>query len=150
MNTVFDKSTRDALIHRINALNKDSKAQWGKMNVHQMVKHCTLWEEMVHYNKKYKRPFIGILFGKMFLKNELKDGSLMRKNNPSIPELIVKDVKGSIESEKMKWISLIKGYEQYSLPDFSFVHPFFGKMTREQIGYFVYKHNDHHLRQFNS
>jgi hypothetical protein len=30
------------------------------------------------------------------------------------------------------------------------VHPFFGRMTPEQIGYMLYKHTDHHLRQFNS
>lgn len=31
-----------------------------------------------------------------------------------------------------------------------FMHPFFGKITREQIGYLAYKHDDHHLRQFNA
>ena len=106
MNTIFDKSTRDALILRINSLNENSRAQWGKMNVHQMVKHCTLWEEMVHYNKKYKQPLIGILLGKMFLKNELKDDSPMRKNNPTIPELIVKDANGNIESTEHHFLDV--------------------------------------------
>jgi len=45
---------------------------------------------------------------------------------------------------------LINEYSAYSFPDYSFVHPFFGKMTKEQIGYHAYKHIDHHLRQFNS
>ncbi len=31
MKTVFDKSTRDELIGRINLLNESSTAQWGKM-----------------------------------------------------------------------------------------------------------------------
>jgi len=55
---------------------------------------------------------------------------------------------GDLDKETMKWISMIEGYEQFS--HFGFIHPFFGKMTKEQIGYFVYKHTDHHLRQFNS
>ena len=47
----------------------------------------------------------------------------------------------------MKWIALIEGYAQYSNTDF--VHAFFGKMTKEQVGIMTYKHTDHHLRQFN-
>ena len=53
-----------------------------------------------------------------------------------------------ITHKKKEWILLIKGYESYSNP--TFIHDFFGKMTREEIGLLVYKHTDHHLRQFNS
>ncbi len=149
MNTIFEKSTRDKLISRINALNENSTAQWGKMNVYQMLRHCTLWDEMILRNKKYKRAFIGLVLGKIFLKKEMRDDSPMRQNNPTIPELTIKETNGNIESEKRKWISLIGEYSAYSFPDYSFVHPFFGKMTKEQIGYHAYKHTDHHLRQFN-
>ena len=149
MHTVFEESTREKLISRINALNENSTAQWGKMNVYQMLRHCTLWDEMILRNKKYKRVFIGLFLGKFFLKKEMRDDSPMRQNNPTIPELKIKETNGDIESEKRKWISLINEYSVYSFPDYSFVHPFFGKMTKEQIGYHAYKHTDHHLRQFN-
>jgi hypothetical protein len=148
MRTVFDQSTRDELVTRINALTHESKAQWGRMNVHQMLKHCTLWDEMILNNKKYRRQFIGLLLGKMFLKNELKDETPMRRNNPTIPELIIKETTGDLESQKNKWMSLIQNYETYSFPDHSFEHPFFGKMTKQQVGWHAYKHTDHHLRQF--
>ena len=39
-------------------------------------------------------------------------------------------------------------YAHFSNNDF--VHWFFGKMTKEQVGYFVYKHTGHHLREFSS
>ncbi len=149
MKTIFDKSTRDELINRINALNENSTAKWGKMNVYQMLKHCTLWQEMILRNKKYKRAFIGLCLGKMFLKNEVKDDRPMRQNNPTIPQLKISETNGDIKSEKTKLVSLMNEYSHYSFPDFSFVHPFFGKMTKEQIGYHAYKHMDHHLRQFN-
>ncbi len=97
---------------------------------------------MILRNKKYKRAFIG-------LKNELKDDSFMRQNNPTIPELKIKETNGNFELEKRKWVSLMNEYLHYSFPDNSFVHPFFGKMTKEQIRYQAYKHTDHHLRQFN-
>ena len=147
MKTIFDQETRAKLIHRINTLNENSRAQWGKMNVYQMLKHCRLWEEMLMGKKKYKRVFIGRLFGKIALRMVLKDEKPMSRNAPTIPELKIKE-NGDVSSEKAKWIALIEEHTHFSNPDF--VHPFFGKMTEEQIGYFAYKHTDHHLRQFNS
>ena len=147
MKTIFDKATRDELIVRINTLNENSTAQWGKMNVYQMLKHCTLWEEWIASNKKHKQQFIGRLFGKMALKNVLKDDAPLRRNTPTLSELRIKD-NGDVESEKKKWIALIEQNAHFSNPDF--VHSFFGKMTKEQVGQMAYKHTDHHLRQFNS
>jgi hypothetical protein len=148
MKTIFDKSTREELIHRINTLNENSIPLWGKMNVYQMLKHCTLWEEMIFGKNKYKRVFIGYLFGRMALRNILKNEAPLRRNTPTIPELIIKEKNNDIIVEKKKWILMIEAYENFSNEDL--IHPFFGKMTREQIGYFVYKHTDHHLRQFQS
>jgi len=147
MKTIFDKSTRDELINRINTLNENSTAQWGKMNVYQMLKHCTLWEEWILGKKKYKRVFIGFLFGKIALKSLLKDESPMGRNAPTIPAFKVKE-NGDVLAQRTKWVSLIEEHEHFS--NDNFVHAFFGKMTKEQIGYLAYKHADHHLRQFNS
>ncbi len=147
MKTVFDKTTRDELISRINMLDEHKAAQWGKMNVYQMLKHCTLWEEWIQSGKKNKQVFVGLLFGKMALKSVLKDDSPLRHNSPTLPELRIQESTGDIAAEKKKWIALIEQYANYSTP--SFVHTFFGKMTREQVGYVAYKHTDHHLRQFN-
>jgi hypothetical protein len=147
MKTIFDKATRDELISRINNLDENSKAAWGKMNIYQMLKHCTLWEEMMAGKTTYKRAFIGRLFGKMALKGLTKDESPLTRNTPTIPELRIKG-NGNISAEKAKWVALIEEYPNIS--NFDIVHPFFGKMTKEQIGYLAYKHTDHHLRQFNS
>lgn len=147
MKTILDKTTRDELISRINTLNENSAAQWGKMNVYQMLKHCTLWEEMILGDKIYKVSFIGRLFGKTALKSVLKDESPLRRNTPTLPELRIKE-NGDVSAEKTKWTGLIEGYAHFTKPDFA--HPFFGKITNEEIGYLAYKHADHHLRQFNS
>lgn len=147
MKSVLEAGTREELIQRIGTINETSKAQWGKMNAYQMLKHCSMWDEMVHNNKMGKRVFIGRIFGRMALKSVLKDETPLGKNSPTLAELIIKE-NGDIETEKAKWISLIKRYAEYSRNDF--VHPFFGRMNREQVGTFAYKHTDHHLRQFNS
>lgn len=148
MKTVFDKQTRDDLIGRIESLNENSTAQWGKMNVYQMLKHCTIAEEMYLGKTQYNRTFLGRLFGKIALKNLLKDEKPMSKNAPTSAHFIVNETTGDVTAEKKKWIALINEYAEYSNDEFE--HWFFGKMTKEQVGQFVYKHTDHHLRQFNN
>jgi hypothetical protein len=147
MKTIFDSGTVDELVSRIHTLQSTTKAKWGKMTVYQMLKHCTLNDEMFHGKKVYKRLFIGKLFGSMALRAILKDEHPMKKNQPTHPEMKITGT-GSVEDESMKWISLLQGYTHFSNNDF--VHPFFGKMTKDEIGKYVYKHSDHHLRQFGS
>lgn len=149
MKSVFDKTTRGELINRINSLNESSTAKWGKMNGYQMLKHCTLWDGWMlgKDDPKYKQTFIGRIFGKMALKDLIKDECPMRQNVPTLAELNLTEKNGDTTLEKNKWIALIEDYANYSNPNF--IHSFFGKMTKEQIGYLAYKHTDHHLRQFN-
>ena len=148
MKTIFDNSERDQLINRIKSVNKNNTAQWGKMNLSQMLMHCTYWDEWIlgKNNAVYKQAFIGFIFGKMALKNMIKDDSPLRRNVPTSRQFKVKETEVDLESEKRKWISLIESYAHYSNPEF--VHDFFGKMTPEQIGILAFKHTDHHLRQF--
>ncbi|HZY38359.1 MAG TPA: DUF1569 domain-containing protein [Mucilaginibacter sp.] len=147
MKTVFDKPTRDELIARINKLDNNSRAQWGKMDIAQMIKHCRLWEEMISGELKCKRSFPGRLVGQMVLKGLLKDEMPLRRSTPTAPELRVEETNGVVAAEKARWIDMIEKNAQFSNP--YFLHPFFGKMTKEQVGLLDYKHIDHHLRQFN-
>jgi hypothetical protein len=149
MKTIFDEAIRTDLINRISSLDENCTKQWGKMNIYQMLKHCTIWDEWVlgKNNPTYKQIFIGRIFGKMALKKNVKDDRPIARNMPSGSAFEVKEKTGNVELQKKKWMSLIKEYENYSNP--AFIHDFFGKMTREEIGIFAYKHSDHHLRQFN-
>ncbi|SHN00557.1 DUF1569 domain-containing protein [Mucilaginibacter sp. OK098] len=147
MKTIFDKTTRDELIARINTLNENSTAQWGKMDIYQVLKHCTLYEEMLLGKRKFKRMFLGRLFGKIALKELIGDESQIKQNLPTIPEMKVNVNNGDIVVEKQHWITLINEHAHSSNPEF--VHAFCGKVTKEQSGYLSYKHTDHHLRQFN-
>ncbi|WP_439483647.1 DUF1569 domain-containing protein [Cyclobacterium plantarum] len=148
MKTIFNKNNREDLIYRIRRINQDNKAEWGKMNVIQMLMHNTYWNGWILGKDKhrYKQTFLGKIFGKIALKKMIKDEKPFDKNIPTSAQFKVKELKGDLEAEKSKWISLLGEYETYSNPDF--IHDFFGKMTKEQIGILVYKHTDHHLRQF--
>jgi hypothetical protein len=148
MKTIFDKSIREELIGRIKGINQNNKAKWGKMNIFQMLKHNTYWNGWIlgKDDHTYKQTFMGKIFGKIALKKMIKDEKPFDKNIPTSDQFKVKESNGDLESEKSNWISLLSEYENYSNPNF--VHDFFGKMSKEQIGILVYKHTDHHLNQF--
>ncbi|HEY9534169.1 MAG TPA: DUF1569 domain-containing protein [Mucilaginibacter sp.] len=146
MKSIFDKPTREAIIARIKTLNEDSTPQWGKMNIYQMLKHCTLTEEMYLGDKIYPRQFIGRLLGRIALKSLTKDDAPMGKNAPTSNDFKIKQTEGNVTELRDKWASLIERYHDFDNPNFT--HWFFGKMTKEQIGQLAYKHADHHLKQF--
>ena len=148
MKSILDTTTREELVSRIHSVNEYSPAEWGKMNSYQMIKHCRLFEEMLFSKQKHGRVLLGRLFGRIALKNILKNDVLMGRHAPTLPEFKIKETSGDFATEKTKWIALIEAYKNF--PNTKFIHPFFGKMTKEQIGYFAYKHSDHHLRQFKS
>ena len=136
------------MISRIEKINEDNKPLWGKTNVYQMIKHNTYWNGWIlgSNDHTYKQTFIGKIFGKIALKRMIKDEQPFDKNIPTSDQFKPKAVNGGLESEKSKWISLVREYENYNNP--KFIHDFFGRMTKDEIGILVYKHTDHHLRQF--
>lgn len=148
MKTIFDKPTRDEIIIRIAAISADKSAQWGKMNVYQMVEHNTYWNGWMlgKGNPTYSQALLGKLFGKIALRKMIKDEKPFDRNIPTSSQFKAKEMGGDLEAEKLKWISLTEAYESYDNP--AFIHDFFGRMTKEQVGILVYKHSDHHLRQF--
>jgi Protein of unknown function (DUF1569) len=149
MKSIFNKTDRDEIIERIDTLNENSKPGWGKMTVGQMVKHCTICEGYYFGNLPVKRAFLGRIIGKMALKGILKPGNTMLwKDSKTVPAFLVTEPVNDLESQKRLWKALVERYNSY--PAEEFTHWFFGKMTKEQLGQFVYIHSNHHLTQFNA
>lgn len=144
MKTIFDTQTADELIARIEQLHNNSQPAWGKMTLYQMIKHCSMWEEMLLQKQLYKQTFLGRLFGKFALKDMMKDEPA-KKNLPTVPSFRITG-EGDAQVEKQRWISLILEHRQRQ--NEGFMHPFFGQLTADQAGRMDYKHIDHHLRQF--
>lgn len=146
MRSIFDQDTREVIINRIHTISNDHKAQWGKMNAYQMLKHCSLCDDMFQGRLRIKRVFIGRLIGPLALKKALKDDKPFGKNSPTSPFLVTISESGDLALQKQEWINKLQQYQDYHMDNY--IHPFFGPMSNEQVGIFVYKHIDHHLRQF--
>jgi hypothetical protein len=147
MTTIFDKTLRDALIARINTLEGTEQPQWGSMTVGQMLKHQIMYEEMFLAKRKIKRALLGYLFGKLALKDLTKNENPIKPNLPTIPAIKITGAGEDVAEGKKKWISLLEAYSLLG-PGHEFFHAFFGIVTKEQAGLLVYKHVDHHLKQF--
>ncbi|HEX9827753.1 MAG TPA: DUF1569 domain-containing protein [Flavobacteriaceae bacterium] len=147
MKSIFDNTLRKEVITRINSLTKNSTALWGEMTVEQMVKHCILCEKYYHGQFKVKRSPIGQKIGAETINEILKDeDTKIGLNAKTSHEFIVLEKDLDLIEEKKNWIELLNLYEFYNLTRIT--HWFFGDMTKEQLGQFIYKHCDHHLRQF--
>lgn len=147
MKSIFKQEDRAEIISRINTLNEESKAQWGRMTIGQMLRHCALCEEYYMGNFEVKRSLLGRIVGKMAINSMLKNERVpFPKNSVAPAQFRVAENIDQIEEEKQKWLALMNKYANYNNDHFT--HWFFGKMSKEQLGQFVYKHSDHHLKQF--
>jgi hypothetical protein len=147
MKNTFNQGDIDEIIARIGQLSSESTALWGKMNVAQMLAHCTTALEMASGKINPPRVFIGRILGPLFKSIYYNDKSF-GKDSPTDKLLVVADERNFI-LEKDKLLQIIadfhKGGEEQCT---SHPHSFFGEFTPAQWGVGMYKHLDHHLRQF--
>ena len=144
MKNLFDDSSRQEIINRINKLSSDSKPLWGKMSVAQMLAHIIITMELALENPKPPRAFMGRIFGGMVRKKLLSSEPF--KKNGFTPKQLRVDSPQDFNNQKEKILSLTNKFQKGAITDM--VHPFFGNMTEEEWGRLQYKHIDHHLQQF--
>jgi hypothetical protein len=133
--------------NRIEFLRPDSEKQWGKMNVAQMLAHCSAWMEMAAGLKSLPQSFVGRIFGKMAKKSVLGEKPIGR-NMPSEKSLIMQDER-NFEAEQQRLLDWVDRFSTGG-PEQCTTHPhcFFGSMSPNEWAIMGYKHLDHHLRQF--
>ena len=147
MKSLFEKDSFNEIMQRLNRLSPQSKRQWGKMEVAQMMAHCKEAFKVPLSDKKYPRIFMGVLLGWM-MKAKLYNESPWGKNLPTAPNFLIKDQR-SFETEKKELTDLITQFNTAGPENVgNFPHPFFGTLTQQQWGKSMYKHLDHHLIQF--
>ena len=147
MENIFENATADAILLRLNKLEAGSKALWGKMNVAQMLSHLQAPVEVAVGEKTLKRNLIGMLLGGI-AKKQLVNDKPFKKSLPTDASYIRK-TEHVFDEEKEKLVSLFKRFiAGGSAGLIQSPHPFFGKMTEAEWSYSLWKHFDHHLRQF--
>lgn len=147
MKSIFIKPDLDELVERINKLTPESEKQWGKMNVCQMLTHTCISVEAAVGDRVDSRTFTGRIFGG-FAKAIAINDKQFDKNLPTHRNYIV-TLAGDFEIEKKRLTELLQRmYNDGKANVTNDPHPFFGKLTPTEWGSLIYKHMDHHLRQF--
>lgn len=147
MQNLFDTDTYTDMVSRLNNLSPENKAEWGKMNVAQMLAHCKEAFKVPLSEKKLPRLFIGRILGPL-VKAKLYNESPWKRNLPTSPNFIIKDAR-DFNLEKRELLDLVnRFYAAGPMGITKHPHPMFGSFTPEQWGKSMFKHLDHHLRQF--
>ena len=145
MDSIFDKTGNEAIIARINSLTTESKGLWGKMTVDQMCKHCTSAINVAFGKQDVKVNFLIRFLGKM-LKDKVFNGEFKR-NSPTAKEFIFTN-HYDLEIAKKDFVESFSQFAQGQQSIKVMDHPFWGKMTYEDWDKLMWKHVDHHLKQF--
>lgn len=146
---IYSPTTTATITQRINNLAADTKPLWGKMNVGQMLAHCSVAYRQV-FEENTKRPPVLVRLALQFLiKRKLTDATTpYKKNSGTAPAFIIKDER-DFEKEKIQLIDYIQAVEKLSENHFEGKESnAMGKMTAQEWNNLFYKHLDHHLTQF--
>jgi hypothetical protein len=148
MKNLFEATGVKEVKERMALLRPDSEPLWGKMNAPQAVAHCSAGLELALGDRTPPRVFIGRLMGWIVKPSMFRDDEPMRRNSPTIKDLVVKD-KRELTTERDRLSGLIDRFAAAG-PAGCTNHPhsFFGRLAPEQWAILMYKHLDHHLRQF--
>ncbi len=147
MKNIFNHMHTAEVLKRIDKLSPNSQPQWGKMDVAQMLAHCSSFQDIAMGNSFPPRSWLGIIVGR-FAKQIIYNDKTLPHNMSTIPTILIADAREfDTEKEKLKQKIITfqnNGPEKCT----THPHPFFGKLTSEQWGKGIYKHLDHHLKQF--
>jgi uncharacterized protein DUF1569 len=147
MQTLYQTESTVQILTRIESLRPDTKGHWGKMNVAQMMAHCSAAMEVASGQKSIPRIFIGRILGPLFKSTYVNDRPFS-KNSPTADDFVITDQR-DFDKEKARLIGLVKHFaEGGEAKCTTEPHSFFGPLTPKEWGTGMYKHLDHHLRQF--
>lgn len=147
MDSLLDNSVHATVVDRINKLSLHSERQWGKMEVAQMMAHCCEAFKVPLSETPLKLSLLGKLVGWAF-KAKLYDDSPWKQGLPTAPNFIIKD-KRVFDAEKERLMGFVTQFHSNNIHNIgNYPHPVFGAFTKDQWGMAMYKHLDHHLRQF--
>jgi hypothetical protein len=149
MKNLFDATVANQVKTRLGQLEPQSERRWGKMTAAQMLAHCSVsmqWAvgEVVPEKGALPVRLMGRLVKPMVFRNE----DPLRKNSPTATSLRMEGER-DFGKERQRLLELIDRFAAGGATGCTKnPHSFFGNMTPEEWSILMYKHLDHHLRQF--
>jgi len=147
MKTLFQPETRDEILARIDRVQPASSRQWGKMDAAQMMAHCSAGLDMACGKLNPPRLLIGRLIAPFF-KSIYTNEKPFSKDSPTDKQLVVSDARDFVREQELLKEKVRQFHDGGEAKCTRNPHPFFGDLTPQAWSRGMYKHLDHHLRQF--
>jgi len=147
MDNLFSAPDRTAILERLDRLPSAARRIWGKMDAAQMLAHSSAALEVATGDAPRSQMFLG-RFLAPFIKGRILGETPLSKDSPTDPGFIVTGPR-DFAKEKARLTALVNRFCDAgpSVAD-GRIHSFLGRLTGEEWGRMMWKHLDHHLRQF--
>jgi len=149
MKNLLNPPDRDGLISRLARLVPDSQRRWGTMTADQVVPHLT--DPLRTATGDRPAQPMHAIFSKPIIQDLAVWIMPWPKGAPTAEEFI-QGKKGTppAEFERDKHVLLLAIHQFVNQPDDKpfFPNPVFGNLSRRAWGRLMWRHLDHHLRQF--
>jgi hypothetical protein len=147
MKNLFEPDAVDEVVSRIDKLQPTTQHQWGKMDVAQMMAHCSAALDMASGRLVLPRLLIGRILGP-FVRPIYTNEKPFSKSSPTDKKLVIADQRDFTGEREQLKLRVRQFHEGGDAKCTAHPHPFFGKLTPQDWSRGMYKHLDHHLRQF--
>lgn len=145
MPTIFDHGARAAIAARIEAVTATSRPLWGTMNAEEMLTHLVQAMQTADGERATKRRWLPVRYPP--LRQLIVYVLPWPKNAPTVPELVPAQPR-AVTDGKRELLRLVQDIGARKLQRDWPEHPAFGHVGRRGWGVLVWRHLDHHLRQF--
>jgi len=140
MKSLEQPTTRTELLARIDRVTDDTKPLWGKFTARRMLDHIARATEMAAGERDVAPKKLPVRY--FPLKQLFLYVLPMPKGLPTSPELL-NDSPEPLEKSKATLHRIIENFDPKPCD-----HPAFGMLSAHAWSVLVYRHCDHHLRQF--
>lgn len=146
--SVYSTEVVETILARLDKLAPNTQPLWGKMNASQMLAHLCVSYDMAYGKINDKPGFPLNLIMKWIVKPLVVGSKPYPKNSRTAPVFLIADER-DFEKEKSRLIGNIKQVLQDGEAAFEGrPSPSFGPLTANEWNSLLYKHMDHHFKQF--
>jgi hypothetical protein len=147
MQNLFQRDAVDEVISRIDKLQPTTQHLWGKMDVAQMMAHCSATLDMASGRTILPRLFIGRILGP-FVRPVFTNDKPFSRNSPTDKKFLIADQRDFAKEREQLKVRVRQFHEGGEAKCTTHPHSFFGPLTPKEWATGMYKHLDHHLQQF--
>ena len=147
MQNLFQPEAVAEVTERIDKLQPTTQRQWGKMEVAQMMAHCSATLDVASGRVVLPRMLLGRILGP-FVRPVFTNDKPFSRNGPTHKYFVIADKRDFAKEHEQLKTRVRQFHEGGEAQCTKRPHSFFGALTPQDWARGMYKHLDHHLRQF--